>query len=73
MHFHTGITLVALPGLAHLWIALPLFVLGRAGRRDQSDIHDRSLLYRHATCAEVIFDDLKICSPERVSLVGAEK
>jgi hypothetical protein len=30
-------------------------------------------LYRHATCAEVIFDDLKICSPERVSLVGAEK
>jgi hypothetical protein len=40
---HAEIRLVALLGLVHLWIALPLFVLGGGGGGDQGGIHDRAL------------------------------
>ena len=53
------IPLVALLGLVHLWITLPLLVLGRAGSSNQGGIHDRALAHRHPTFAEVGFDGLK--------------
>ena len=58
MDFHPEIPLVALLGLVHLGIALPLFVLGGAGCRDQGGIDDGALAHRHAPCAEVGFDRL---------------
>ena len=59
MDLHSEIPLVALLGLVHLQIALPLFVLSGAGCRDQGGIHDRALPHRHASRAEVGFDRLK--------------
>ena len=59
MDLHPEIPLVALPGLVHLWIALPLFVFGGAGCRDQGGINDGALLHRHAPCDEAGFDGLK--------------
>ena len=60
MDLHSEIPLVALLGLVHLWIALPLFVFGGAGCRDQGGINDGALLHRHAPCAEAGFDGLKV-------------
>ena len=59
MDFHSEIPLVALLGLVHLWIALPLFVLGGAGYCNQSGILDCALAHRHPTFAEVGFDGFK--------------
>ena len=59
MDFHPEIPLVAILGLVHLRIALPLFVLGGAGGRDQGGINDRALPHRHPSRAEVGFDGLK--------------
>ena len=43
----------------HFWIALPVFVFGGAGCRDQGGINDGALAHRHPSRAEVGFDDLK--------------
>jgi len=59
MDFHPVVPLVALLGLGHLRIPLPLFVFGGAGRRDQGGIDDRALPHRHAPSAEVSLDGLK--------------
>jgi hypothetical protein len=67
MHFYTVgkvfreavIPLITLPGLVHLWIALPLLVLVGAERSDQGGIHDRTLAHRHAPRIEVGFHGLK--------------
>ena len=59
MDFHPVVPLIALLGLVHLRIPLPLFVFGGAGRSDQGGIDDRALTHRHAPCAEVSFNGLK--------------
>jgi hypothetical protein len=59
VRLHSKIPLVALLGLAHLRIPLPVFVFGGAGRRDQGGLHEHALPHRHAPCAEVCFDGLK--------------
>ncbi len=59
MDFHPEIQLVTLLGLVHLGIALPLFVFGGAGRRDQGGIDDRALAHRHPLLTEMGFEGLK--------------
>jgi len=66
--FHAVVPLVALLGLVHFWIALPLLVLGGAGCGDQGGIDDRALPHRHAPFAEVVFDRLKDLLAEVVLL-----
>ena len=68
MDFHPVVPLVALLGLGHLRIPLPLFVFGGAGRRDQGGIDDRALPHRHAPSAEVSLDGLKDLLPQLVLL-----
>ena len=59
MSLNSEIPLVALLGLVHVRIPLPVFVLGGAGRRDQGGIDDRALSHRHPLFAEVSLDGLK--------------
>ena len=59
MYLHAEIPLVALLGLIHLRIPLPLFVFGGAGRRDQGEGHDRALAHRHTFLPEMGWDGLK--------------
>ena len=59
MDLHPVVPLLALLGLVHLWIPLPLFVLGGAGRRDQGGLHNLALTHRHAPSADVGFNGLK--------------
>jgi len=56
---HSEIPLVAFLGLVHLWTALPLFVLGRAGSGNQGGIHDGALPHCHPTFTEVGVDGFK--------------
>ena len=73
LRLHAEIPLVALLGLVHLRIPLPLFVLCGAGRRDQGGIHDRALPHRHAPSAEVSLDGLKDFLPQLVLLQQVAK
>ena len=50
--------LVSFLGLVHLWVALPLFVLGGAGS-NQGGIDDYVLLHRHPTFGEVVCEGFK--------------
>jgi len=56
MDFHSVVPLIALLGLVHLGIHLPLFIIGGAGRSDQCRVNDGALPHRHPTRAEVGFD-----------------
>jgi hypothetical protein len=66
--FHTEVPLVALVGLVHLGIALPLFFPGRAGRRDQGGIDDRALTHRHVPSSQERLDGVKNLLPQPVLL-----
>ena len=57
--FHPVVPLIALLGLVHFRIPLPLFVIGGAGGGNQGGIHDLALAHRHAPCAEMVIDRLK--------------
>ena len=57
--FPPVVPLVALLGLVHLWITLPLVVRGGAGHREQGGINDRSLTHRHAPVTQLGVDGLK--------------
>ena len=56
---HPEIPVVALLGLMHFWIELPVFVLGGAGSHNQGRTHDLSMADRHATCTERDIGNLK--------------
>jgi len=50
--------LVAPLDQVHLWVRLPYFGVGGAGRGDQCCIDDPFLLHRHASSTEMGFDGL---------------
>ena len=63
MATHPEKPLVPLGHRVHLWIALPLFVLGRTGSVDDRGIEDRPLLQQGALILERLLDPSKIWSP----------
>ncbi len=72
LRLYPVVPLVALLGLVHLWIALPLFVLGGTGRRDQGGINDCALPHRHAPSTEVSFDGFQDLLAQLVLLQQVE-
>jgi hypothetical protein len=55
VRFHAEIPLISLLRLAHLRVALVLFVLRRGRRRDQRRIHDRAAAQQRATRFQMLF------------------
>lgn len=73
MDFHPEIPLVALLGLVHLRIPIPLLVLGGTGGGDQGGINDRALFHGYTVGLEVGFHRLKISArPGCASPASAE-
>jgi len=62
MDLHTEVPLVALLGLMHLGIALPILVLGRTGGGDQRGIDGGALPEHQAFAGERGLNSSQICS-----------